>query len=261
MNIVEIISDDIILIAYIRYSVNEMSFLDRTFTNFSASSHSIGNDTSPQYSNIANQTISISTPKLRLTKEVVAHAIQFNQSYNAMQGVAKLMNSTPGRECVIPDTTHMIKKTVEGLFLTEYYIKCKNCNTYTASTASTAVCSISSCRRPLNRANSPYFVNFPIRVQLMKSINDHFDRIISYNDYISEPSDMIRDIHDGIEYKKMKEQFPDFFILSLTVNTDGARIFKSSNQSFWPLQLQQNFLPPIIRYIPKNILTAAIHQG
>lgn len=238
-----------------------MSFLDVSFVSENDSSHSIGIDVSPLHSSIASQKVNISSPKLRLTKGVVAHALKFNQSYNAMQGVAKLINSTPGRECSIPDTKHKIKKTVKGLFDIEFHIKCKTCNAYTATTNAKTKCVTTSCQQEIERANSPYFVNFPLRVQLMKSIIDNFDTIMSYNKSMSESSEVIRDVHDGIEFKKIKEQFPNFFILSLTVNTDGAQMFKSCNQSIWPLQLIQKFLPPVIRYIPKNIINASIHQG
>lgn len=203
----------------------------------------------------------VTHPEVQLTKEVVAHSIRFNQSYNAMEGVAKLVNSTPGKICAVPDTKHNIGRAVKGLFQTEFCIECKTCGGYTATTNIETKCNTKTCRRLVSRVKSPYFVNFPLRIQLLKSINEHFDTILSYNDQMSEPSDDIRDIHDGIAFRKVKEQFPDFFVLSLAVNTDGAKVFKSSNQSIWPIQLQQNFLPPVMRYIPKNIITASIHQG
>lgn len=85
--------------------------------------------------------------------------------------------------------------------------------------------------------------------------------IISYDDKIRIPTDEIRDIHDGIQFKRIRAKYPDFFILSLTVNTDGARIFRNTNKSMWPIQLYQNFLHPSVRYIPENIIVSAIHQG
>lgn len=216
------------------------------------------NDVSLEQAIITDRSTGHCSPKSKITRGVVAHAIRYNESYNAMEAVAKLINSTPGSEHAIPTTKYKIKQAVNGLFQPEYYIKC-SCNNYSVTTEAKTVCK--SCHRLVNRANSPFFVYFPLKVQLAKSINDNFDAIISYNDCMNQSSDTIRDIHDGIEYKKMKKQFPDYFILSLTANTDGAQVFKSSNQSVWPIQLQQNCLPPIVRYIPKNIITAAIHQG
>ncbi|CAD6245217.1 GSCOCG00013587001-RA-CDS, partial [Cotesia congregata] len=51
----------------------------------------------------------------------------------------------------------------------------------------------------------------------------------------------ISDIRDSNLYKELKQQLPETF--TLNYNTDGAPIFKSSKQSFWPQQLVINELP------------------
>ena len=61
----------------------------------------------------------------------------------------------------------------------------------------------------------------------------------------------IRDIFDGREYRKhvqsgfLSEQ--NKANVSLTLNTDGVEIYKSSKYSLWPIWLQINELPPIQR--------------
>ena len=63
--------------------------------------------------------------------------------------------------------------------------------------------------------------------------------------------DIIRDIFDGHEYRKhvqsgfLSEQ--NKANVSLTLNTDGVEIYKSSKYSLWPIWLQINELPPIQR--------------
>lgn len=49
--------------------------------------------------------------------------------------------------------------------------------------------------------------------------------------------------------------------LSLMINTDGVSIKKSSNASFWPLQIICNFLPPHLRYRIENILCVAFYYN
>lgn len=56
----------------------------------------------------------------------------------------------------------------------------------------------------------------------------------------------ICDVQDSILYKKLKSHHPG--ILTLNFNTDGAPIFKSSTQSFWPQQLHINELPLELRF-------------
>lgn len=242
-----------------------MDFLDVSIASLSTASFSIENHISPlllSHStpclNNANQNKDLTSPRVN---GLLVHAINYNQSYSAIESVAKLLNCTPGRKGDVPATKYTIQKTIGGLFRPVFYIKCKRCSTYTATTEKETLCINASCQLSLNRAHLDYFVYCPLKVQLMKSLNDNFDKIMSYNASINESSDLIGDIHDAIQYKKLKERFPDSIILSLTANTDGARIYKSSNQSVWPLQLQQNFLSPNTRYIPENIITVAFHQG
>ena len=206
---ISIIFNCIDLIGFIYYSENEISFLNVSFNEICVSVELLEMDTFDQYS-CANMPKK-NSPVIKLTKNVVSHTIQFNQSYKAMENVAKLINSTPGRKIAIPDTKHKIKKTVNGLFDTEFYIQCKSCDEFTGTTNIETKCSTKSCEKLINRVHSPYFVNFPLKIQLTKSINDNFERIISYDKYINEKSKMIRDIHDGLQYKKNQRTIPRIF--------------------------------------------------
>ena len=73
------------------------------------------------------------------------------------------------------------------------------------------------------------------------SFMSHLNGRFSYADYVS-------DITTGIEYRKLLA--PDGALrskynISLTINTDGVAIVKSSSQvSLWPVYLTVNELPP-----------------
>lgn len=73
--------------------------------------------------------------------------------------------------------------------------------------------------------------------------------------------DSIRDVHDCIQFKTVQQNYPYLIVLPLTVNTDGARIYNSNNESIWPIQIYQNYLHPRIRYIPNNIMVVGPHSG
>lgn len=47
--------------------------------------------------------------------------------------------------------------------------------------------------------------------------------------------------------------------LTLTINTDGGSVFKSSKASVWPLQCVLNELPPAVRF--KNTVLAGLWFG
>lgn len=72
------------------------------------------------------------------------------------------------------------------------------------------------------------------------------------------------DIKDGALYKKLSANFQvneDTISLTLTMNTDGVRVFRSNHFDIWPVYLCINELPQHVRYLPKNLLLAALWKG
>lgn len=51
-----------------------------------------------------------------------------------------------------------------------------------------------------------------------------------------------------------KKKYPSHILLPLTVNTDGAKVFKSSSYSLWLIQLYQGYLTPSERYKIDNVM-------
>lgn len=61
-----------------------------------------------------------------------------------------------------------------------------------------------------------------------------------------ETSSSVRDLHDGRKYREL-EAFTSKGNLTLTVNTDGVQLFKSSTVSMWPIWVIINELPVTLR--------------
>lgn len=211
----------------------------------------------PETSYVENFEPEIS-PRTQHTKQILSHSLHFNQSYSNLQAVSKLVNSTPGARIQLPDTLYRIKKLVPPVIETQYYIQCSDCKDYSMTTTTEVECT--TCSKVLKRAKSEYFVYLPLKPQIMKTINQHFNDIVSYSQSCST-DDIICDFQDGIVYKKIKAKYPDKIMLPLVVNTDGAAIFKSTNNSVWPILIISNFLRPSIRYIPENVMVLGIHEG
>lgn len=84
---------------------------------------------------------------------------------------------------------------------------------------------------------------------------------MSYKASFNEHSNSIIDVQSGIQFKKCQNEHPNLLVLSLTASTDGAKIYNSSNDSLWPIQIIQNFLPPKMRYVTENIIVVGLHHG
>lgn len=106
----------------------------------------------------------------------------------------------------------------------------------------------------ISTSNSKYFVYISIEQQLRNAIYDHWDEIVKTR---TIQENTITDVHDAIQYKKVAAKYSGSIVLSLVACTDGASIFKNNSQSFWAIQLYQNYLSPSMRYTPNNILVVA----
>ena len=63
-----------------------------------------------------------------------------------------------------------------------------------------------------------------------------------------QPSpDYLQDVFDGKGYMKHKAFLSEKANISLTINTDGTDVFRSSTASMYPVWLTINELPPLVR--------------
>lgn len=60
---------------------------------------------------------------------------------------------------------------------------------------------------------------------------------------------LIQDIYDGEEYKAHAEFLSCPCNVSVTMNTDGIAVFKSTTMNVWPIWLVINELPKSMRYV------------
>lgn len=95
----------------------------------------------------------------------------------------------------------------------------------------------------------------------------HVEQSIASNDLIF-PGDNVRygedisDIFDGEIYKNLRNKYADHKFITLTINTDGAKVFKSTSKgSLWPLQFYINEIDIKKRFRRSNIMIASIAYG
>lgn len=140
-----------------------------------------------------------------------------------------------------------------------YNVWCNKCRKY--SKAGSKICAkCAHCGNALKITETNYFVSLPIEHQIVKSLKENWTHIQKYEQNKNTDPSTISDVHDGTLLKKLFEKYEDSDanVLSLTINVDGANKFKSNSKSVWPIQLIQNYLPPDVRFLPKNVIVAGL---
>ncbi|XP_075534303.1 uncharacterized protein LOC142568106 [Dermacentor variabilis] len=99
----------------------------------------------------------------------------------------------------------------------------------------------------LKKEGSFFFI-LNLATQLSHMIERTKEELHESLEALKQPSSTITDITKGHCYSKLREEqnlCPDD--LTLTINTDGSPVWKSSKTSVWPLQFIVNELPPHLR--------------
>lgn len=188
-------------------------------------------------------------------KRIVQHFIKHRQSLRSLEDVCKVVNLTPKAAVKVPTTRYTIKQFIEPSFSCYFHIECPECKQFSKGLSGDIEC----CGKKLKTVNTNHFVSISLREQLKRSVMNNFDEIVAFES--TNGVDAITDVHDSVQFRRIQSKH-SCKILSLTVNTDGAAVYKSVfNKSIWPIHLQQNYLSPKNRFKTSNILLAAIFFG
>lgn len=191
---------------------------------------------------------------------IMSYYLRYNLTWTALESLLTLINSIFGKK-VIPDSKYLFKQ----LFRTQtpqYHFFCSECNFYFDFQLSTKsisyTCEICGYVNNFSTKNNKnFFVTLPVESQVKNILKKNVISVRAEE----QSSRSMSDIHDGILYKKLLETNNNRLI-TLTLNTDGVNIFKSSNKSsFWPLQMVINELDPSIRFKTENILVTGFWFG
>lgn len=170
--------------------------------------------------------------------------------------VAKLMNSIPGTEFLLPEKANQLRKRVPVPAIYKCFVVC-HCQTLLENNK---MCDKCKMHAKINSKKNDFIVFFPIVEQIKKILSDKYDVIMKQLNR-EHHEGVICDIDDGTAFKQIQNKYPNSKLLSLTLNTDGAQVRRSSKNSLWITQLYQNYLPPEIRYRPENILISSLFYG
>lgn len=200
------------------------------------------------------ETKEIKHPVKKKVNELVKLQVKSNMSLKTVQKVIDIINDVPGSAIEIPNSPSYIKRNVSKLFDAVYFVNCAKCGELSECPGTCA-----KCKEIVQKNEKAMFAYIPIEQQIKKALHDNFEEI---SIQINQPqSQSYRDACDGNIQRNLSNLFPRQKILSLTLNIDGGRVAEQSTSSLWPIQLYQNYLPPLKRYMPENILVAGLYYG
>lgn len=197
---------------------------------------------------------------------IYAFSIRHNLNWNAVEDLVRVVNSIVGTN-VLSSTKYAFKKNFgnkEGIKRTVHFY-CNFCGMYSGTQDNLKATNDKLCRNCQNeicidiKYKKNHFFTIPIKTQIEKLL-DQNSAHISFDSQLS--TNFICDVYHSKNYRRLKGQMGEDPFITLTVNTDGASIFKSTKEkSFWPIQFIINEIDIAHRFKRRNILCSAFSFG
>lgn len=191
----------------------------------------------------------------------------------AVTDLLRVVNEICGEE-VLSDRYDSFKEVFRGSLRLKYFFCCLYCgrllgehSKFQEKSIKSAVCD--NCGKATNVSNlsgNNFFIYIPIEDQLRNLFErtPNMLEMLQYRFRRENVSDTIQDVFDGSSYKYHCQDGkvlsnPNNF--SVTVNSDGSPIFKSTHNTMHPVQCRINEVPPDVRFESWNCLVAGIWFG
>jgi hypothetical protein len=193
-------------------------------------------------------------------KCVLEYYTKHKSSWTEIEEILKLVNKIHKTDVIPKSKYHFLKNFKHGTKAT-YHYKCNNneCNAVKGINIDEKLKSyVCECNFEVNLNDSeikPAFVTFSVKDQLQNLIEKYKDLLMVPTNVPDFP---IKDVWNGKLHQKLLKKYPKGF-LSLTLNTDGMQIFKSSHTSLWPIIICFNNLPLRYRFKQDNLIICGFH--
>lgn len=222
-------------------------------------------EVNPSESFYKNQKLhpSLQCNKLEALQMILAFFLRHNLTFAALEDLLILVNNLLSQKS-LPESKYFFFKLFSKNFSPSNVFFCKNnkCGAELVIDNSNldTICNFCQTKNHCDiKKFDNYFISLPIEEQLKEVIKS---KLYSF---IKEPvrTETINDITDGNIYKMLPgKNDPNGKLrhkVTLTLNTDGVEVFKSSKKSLWPIQATINELNVIERFRTKNILLLGLY--
>ncbi|CAG5093415.1 Protein of unknown function [Cotesia congregata] len=196
---------------------------------------------------------------------IMAIVVRFNLSDEIQQAIISLMKLAAGPQFKCLDTSkYLINKFFNPVSnAAQYVFYCPTCNNLltnplpiTKNIKSEVTCDKCKKKYETSKKEGNFFVTVDLEPQLQNYLSTEYvrkqiqDKIENRSNTNAEHS--ISDVCDSDRYKAdefiQSKNDSDNVVLTLNVNLDGAPLFKSGKNSFWPIQCIINEIPQIMRH-------------
>lgn len=192
----------------------------------------------------------------------------------ALQDLLQLFHVMLGCNSNLPKTKYFFQKIFESDRQAILHFYCENCNLSIDTLENLKSKNVSdqsgennmnclNCQHEFSfnkMNNGKFFIQLPLKHQIYNKIVKN-PEILDF-DITTDPNGSIRDFYDGDLYKELRQKVGDGKLVTLTMNTDGARVFKSkAKSSLWPIQMFLNEVPPNKRFKLGNIILNGVWFG
>lgn len=192
----------------------------------------------------------------KTVNNIFEHRVRNHASYKACENIAAIINETS--KIAVPKSKYLLKAAAEYHFKRFYYVFCSGCNELVLLDKKCP-----NCQRITKKTKDNYYIYIPIEQQINYFLKKYLNEILDYIELTKENRNFMYDIHSASVYKSLNSNkcSEEDIILSLTICTDGAQMYRSSKGTFYPIFVKLNFLPPNIRFKRENILIVGLYYG
>lgn len=198
---------------------------------------------------------------------IFVFSVRHNLDWTTMESLAKLISFILNQS--IPSSKYHFKKLFTPSDKMHTHFVCKYCKRYLGTRENCSELNLicSNCEKTISLKTKYSDTNFFVTLPIEDQLKIHVERSLRNGDLIFQhnnvrTNDTMTDIYHGDAYQNLIVINEGNKFLTLTVNTDGASIHKSTkNASIWPLQFFVNEICEQNRFATSNILIAALAYG
>lgn len=202
------------------------------------------------------------TTRLQAMLLILTFVVAAGLNWTQVDALLKLLNTLMGKQA-FPSSKYGFRKLwdLQRSRTVEVHPYCPTCQFLTTSCGKNQHCGICRKTKPLVwlLKQGSFFITVDVKHKLLCLLKRTGELVgKKLKELAASPwGGFYADVTDGLLYRRARtEHKMRWSDLTVTINSDGSPVFKSSKSSLWPIQVSLNELPP--PHCWKNLIVGAI---